>query len=555
MVDDLLHKEIIERMKEYQSQLDYDTMGTEVLLLALMSIEDSMTNLILKELNVTINDVLNYINDFYFLRETYNYTYTLLNVFEKTKDLQKNKDFVYDEAYLYSILESEDCVALEILSRLEIEGKQIADELLNALSYLEEDERLLINLTQKARNKELNKLIGRKEIINSIDNVLSKKQKNNCILIGPAGVGKSGIVEGLAYHYLKQKKEYTIYQLDIGSLLAGTKYRGDLEEKLMDTIESIKGKNNILFIDEIHNIINNNSSESSIDIANLLKPYLARSNIKCIGATTIEEYHKTIVKDKALARRFKNIIVNEPTKNEMINILNGIKKDYESFYKIKYDEIILKKIIQSSYYYHSLNNPDKSIDIMDECGINTVKKKQKKVTISILKQVIFDGLSIDLKKAKFFLKNSNLDKKIKKQLYDYFDLKYNKYICCINVTNNNKKEIIKQLSKIFNLSNEGILEIDVNDFDNTYTLSTLLGTSPGYIGYEDGGIISKHVIRNNISMIIFNNYKKDNSLINKKIIEKILNNGYLIDYQGSKIKFINTIIMLKEEKEKRIGYF
>ena len=239
----------------------------------------------------------------------------------------------------------------------------------------------------------------------------------------------------------------------------------------------------------------------------------------------------------------------------MINILNGIKKDYESFYKIKYEETLLKKIIQSSYYYHSLNNPDKSIDIMDECGINTVKKKQKKVTISILKQVIFDGLSIDLKKAKFFLKNSNLDKKIKKQLYDYFDLKYNKYICCINVTNNNKKEIIKQLSKIFNLSNESILEIDVNDFDNTYTLSTLLGTSPGYIGYEDGGIISKHVIRNNISMIIFNNYKKDNSLINKKIIEKILNNGYLIDYQGSKIKFINTIIMLKEEKEKRIGYF
>ena len=240
---------------------------------------------------------------------------------------------------------------------------------------------------------------------------------------------------------------------------------------------------------------------------------------------------------------------------KMINILNGIKKDYESFYKIKYEETLLKKIIQSSYYYHSLNNPDKSIDIMDECGINTVKKKQKKVTISILKQVIFDGLSIDLKKAKFFLKNSNLDKKIKKQLYDYFDLKYNKYICCINVTNNNKKEIIKQLSKIFNLSNESILEIDVNDFDNTYTLSTLLGTSPGYIGYEDGGIISKHVIRNNISMIIFNNYKKDNSLINKKIIEKILNNGYLIDYQGSKIKFINTIIMLKEEKEKRIGYF
>ena len=137
MVNDLLYKEIIERMTEYQSKLDYDTMGTEVLLLALMSIEDSMTNLILKELNVTIDDILEVIKESYYLRETKNFSYTLTKVLENAYSLQKEKEFVYDEAYLYSILECENCVALEILSNLKIEGKQISEELMNALSYLE----------------------------------------------------------------------------------------------------------------------------------------------------------------------------------------------------------------------------------------------------------------------------------------------------------------------------------------------------------------------------------------------------------------------------------
>ena len=388
MKNDLLYKEIIERMNEYRSKINYYTLGSEILLLALMSIEDSMTNLILKELNVTEDILLNIINESYFIRDENNYTYTLKTIFSKAEELQKNKEYVYDEAYLYSILETPNCVALNILESLEIQGNQISEELMNALSYLEEDNKLLINLTKKARNKELNKLIGRKEILNNIDNILSKKQKNNCMLIGPAGVGKSGIVEGLTYHYLKTKKDYTIYQLDIASLLSGTKYRGDLEEKLIDVIESIKDDNIILFIDEIHNIMNNNS-ENSIDVANLLKPYLARSSIKCIGATTIDEYYKTISKDKALARRFKNIHVNEPNELETIKILKGIKKDFEKFHEIQYSNYIINKIVYSSRYLHNLNNPDKSIDILDECGLISKNNKENNVSLLSLKKVIY----------------------------------------------------------------------------------------------------------------------------------------------------------------------
>jgi ATP-dependent Clp protease ATP-binding subunit ClpA len=376
------------------------------------------------------------------------------------------------------------------------------------------------------------------------------------MLIGPAGVGKSGIVEGLAYYYFRKNKNYTIYQLEIGSLLAGTKYRGDLEEKLMDIMDTIKGENTILFIDEIHNIINNNTSENTIDIGNLLKPYLARSTIKCIGATTTEEYYKTIAKDKALARRFKNIIINEPNTKETINILNGIKNDFEDFYKIKYDNKIINKIVYSSNYFHSLNNPDKAIDIMDECGINTVKNKQNIVSEKILKKVIYNGLGINIKKSIHYIKNSSINDSNKKQIIKYLNLKYDKYICSLTVSKDNKIKVINDFKKIFNLNNESILELDVNDYSSEHTLSSLLGTSPGYVGYEDGGIITKHILRNNISLIIFNNYVQNtNSLINKKIINKILNNGYLLDYQGNKVKFINTVILFQTNKEKRIGLY
>lgn len=554
MINDLLHNEIIERMNEYRPIVKYKTLGTEVLLLSLMSIEDSMTNLILNELKVSIDDVLTIINNSYYIRDDLPYTYTLSNIFTKVEELYKNKDFVFDEGYLYAILESPNCVALNILSMLNIEGKKISEELLNALTYLEEDDKMLINLTKKAKNKELNKLIGRQSIINLIDNVLSKKQKNNCMLIGPAGVGKSGIVEGLATYYLHTNKQYTIYQLDIGSLLAGTRYRGDLEEKVMDLIEKVKGENNILFIDEIHNIINNNSIENNIDIANLLKPYLARSTIHCIGATTIDEYHKTIAKDKALARRFKNIYINETSINETIMILKGIKNDYEKFYNILYSDKIIKKIVIGSLYFPSLHNPDKAIDIFDECGLLTKKNKLKEVNIKMVKKVVYNNLGINIKKAIYLLSKSNLDTNAKIAINKYLQLQINKYICKIEVLNNNQKQIIiKELEQIFNINNENILELDCNDYINEHSISTLLGTSPGYIGYDDGGLITKQILRHNINVIIFTNYSTNNSLIKKKIIDKIINQGYINDYQGNKINFVNTILILQKINEKRIG--
>lgn len=549
MYNDLLHKEVVKKIEKYRNDLSYVTLGTETLLLALLDIEDSLTCLILNELGVYKNDILDIINNSIYIRDGSLYTHALKNIFKRAEELANEKDFVYDEAYLYSLLENENTVAMDILNHFHIEGKNIIEELEHALKVLEEDNGILINLTKKAKNKELNKFIGRTNYIDSVDTVLNKKQKNNCMLIGPAGVGKSGIVEGLAEYYWHEHPYLTIYQLDIGSLIAGTRYRGDLEEKLMDVLESIKGKDNILFIDEIHNILNNSNNENSIDIGNLLKPYLARSLIKCIGATTVDEYHKTIAKDKALARRFKNIYVFEPNYLETKEILMGIKKDFEDFYQVRYSKDIIDKIIQASSYLTSLNNPDKAIDVMDECGIYAKKNGYTIISFGIVKEVIFNSLGLNIKKCLEKVKKTSSD--IKQSLHEYFNFCSSKYIMFKETFDTDY--YINQFQEILNIDNSSVLVIDANDYNSEHLISTLLGASPGYVGYEDGGILSKQILEHNINIIVFKNYSKGDFL-DKKIISKLFSFGLIKDYRGRSLNFKNSIILLEPIKMNKIGF-
>lgn len=549
MYNDLLHKEVVKKIEKYRNDLSYVTLGTETLLLALLDIEDSLTCLILNELGVYKNDILDIINNSIYIRDGSLYTHALKNIFKRAEELANEKDFVYDEAYLYSLLENENTVAMDILNHFHIEGKNIIEELEHALKVLEEDNAILINLTKKAKNKELNKFIGRTNYIDSVDTVLNKKQKNNCMLIGPAGVGKSGIVEGLAEYYWHEHPYLTIYQLDIGSLIAGTRYRGDLEEKLMDVLESIKGKDNILFIDEIHNILNNSNNENSIDIGNLLKPYLARSLIKCIGATTVDEYHKTIAKDKALARRFKNIYVFEPNYLETKEILMGIKKDFEDFYQVRYSKDIIDKIIQASSYLTSLNNPDKAIDVMDECGIYAKKNGYTIISFGIVKEVIFNSLGLNIKKCLEKVKKTSSD--IKQSLHEYFNFCSSKYIMFKETFDTDY--YINQFQEILNIDDSSVLVIDANDYNSEHLISTLLGASPGYVGYEDGGILSKQILEHNINIIVFKNYSKGDFL-DKKIISKLFSFGLIKDYRGRSLNFKNSIILLEPIKMNKIGF-
>ena len=552
----MIYSDILLSMEENKGLFNYETLGTEVLLYTLMDMEDSMTSLILKELNVSKNDVLDIINSMYFLRKDNDkYTSLVYEIIENAKDLEKENDYVYDEAYLYSLIKYEkNTVASEILKRLHIENYVILDELNNALSYLESQSSILENITLLAKNKKIGPFIGRGDIIDKIDSILSRKKKNNCILLGDAGVGKSGIVEGLAFYYLKKNENITIYSLDIGHLLSGTKYRGDLEERLMDVIDEVRDENVILFIDEIHNIVSNNNSENSLDIASILKPILARNSIRCIGATTLYEYNKYIYPDKALTRRFKNIYVNEASFLETFNILKGIKVSYEDYHNMKYSNYILKEIVYSSRIIPNNSFPDKAIDVLDDVSIYSKKKNHKSITKEDLKNVIFENLGLDRKKSIKRLKKVNGD------MYDIFSDYLNinpsknyidlKYVYSLE----EKEKLINDVLHIFDKTKSIVLEIDFYDYDPKTLSASLFGSANGYVGYDEGGILSNHLIKNPFNILVFKNYSED-VLIEKNIINKIINDAYVLDNKANKLMFMNSyIIIYKENNKKALGF-
>ncbi len=552
MVDDILYNDIIHFMEKTKKEMHCFCLGTEMLLLALISIPDSMTNLILKELRITKENIIDKINHSYFLRKENHYTSCLEEVIHQAQKLESEKEYVYDEAYLYSLLSSDDNAAINILRGFEIEGRIILDELNNALDYLQQESNILINITKMAKEGKNNPFIGRKDYLERMDRILSKKQKNNCMLIGLAGVGKSGLVEGLANLYLTEKPTITIYRLDLGSVLAGTRYRGDLEERLMDVLDDIKNQNCILFIDEIHNILSTGYAENSMDIANILKPYLARSNIKCIGATTIEEYYKYIDKDKALARRFQNIYVTEPKQEECYTILQGIKKDYENFHNVKYTDEVIYYIIKASSYISNRYFPDKAIDLLDECGLYTRRKHKEIVDALDIQELILENKGIN--KNLSLEKLNKVSNNIKNDLYNYLTFNIEKYILWLNCNNDEEiKQYQKEIMDILSLNEEHVLEIDFHDYTDQHQLSTLLGTSPGYVGYDEGGILSNHILKHDISIVIFKNMSKENRLL-FKMIDKIKNTGKIKDYKGNDLIFKNTCLLFLEEKKEKIGF-
>lgn len=555
----MIYNDIILSMEDTKKVLNYSCLGTEALLYVLVNMEDSMTNLILKELHVYKNDILNIINSSFFLRkEEKQYTDLVDEIIQSASILEENKEYVYDEAYLYSLINSnKNSVAKDILKKFRIEEYEILDELNNALSYLEEENSILENITMLARNKKIDPFIGRFNLIDKIDSILSKKKKNNCMLLGDAGVGKTGLVEGLAYYYLENDENKRIYSLNIGHLLSGTKYRGDLEERLMDVIEEIKDQDAILFIDEIHNIVSNTSSENNLDIASILKPILARNQIKCIGATTLYEYNKYIYPDKALIRRFQNVFVEEASEKESFEILKGIRKSYEDFHKLKYSNLVLKEIVRSCKLITNNNYPDKAIDILDEVSIYAKKKKsndKKSISISDIKNVVFENIGIDRIKSLRIINRKFKNKYENIRKYLNID-NINNYIDIINFKNSEEKQkIFKDLESIISLKKENILEIDFYDYDIQTLYASLLGSANGYVGYDEGGILSNHLIKNPFNVLVFKNY--DYKILKQRnLINKIINDGFIIDNKGNKLKFYNSIILISNESDnKEIGY-
>mgnify|MGYP001412924962 CR=1 FL=1 len=375
-----------------------------------------------------------------------------------------------------------------------------------------------INLIDKAKNKKIDKLIGRKEEVERTIQILSRRLKNNPLYVGESGVGKTALVEGLALKIFNKEvpkflQNYVIYQLDLGGLIAGTKYRGDFEERLKKVIKNISSsKNNILFIDEIHTIVGAGATTGgSMDASNILKPVLSNGQIRCIGSTTYKEYRNYFDKDKAFSRRFQKVDIAEPSSSECFQILKGIQKYYESFHGLKYkDEALKLSIDLSNRYISEKKLPDKAIDIIDEAGAykKTFDNKKKLIDDHDIYNTISRIAKIPLKSInnQNNLLAKNLDKKIKKLIFGQ-DKAVDNLASAIKVsqaglsepdkpigcflftgpTGVGKTELAKQLS---NVLESRFIRLDMSEYSEKHSVARLIGSPPGYVGYDQGGLFS-----------------------------------------------------------------
>lgn len=556
--------EMIDKALRIAKSLGKKLVGTEHLLLAMYQVVESICHFLLEEKDITYEKLLEVVNGLVILRkneskeDTYSKKFQEVILYAQRLSEDLESEYVYDEHIFYVMLKEYDTVAYVVLEKLGLDIEELKRDIEEIFSFDEAKEKenipypFLINLST---SQKIHPFVLRNNYIEKIKYILSKKQKNNPLLIGNAGVGKTAIVEGLS----EILKDVSIYQLDLGSIVAGTKYRGELEEKLTKAMEYIKRKKAILFIDEIHNIVGAGSNDGSLDIANILKPYLSRSDIKLIGATTLDEYYRHIDKDKALSRRFQNVFIDEPTEKETYVILKEIKASYEEYHNVKYSDQILQEIIEKSKLYLVRRSfPDKAIDVMDEIG--TRKKSSNKSFSKLIDETIEDLTGI---------KNLTLER-LKKVELNYPSLKP-KYLQFIKKkefevnTNNlafamvnsdfNVEYLIEDLYKLFAFKKEMYLEIDLENYIDYASINNLIGSSKGYVGYEQGGILSEHILKYPLSLVYFKNIKSAHPSINQ-FIKSLLKKNHFLDNKGRTIYLTNTIFLLDTDKikNKEIGF-
>lgn len=427
-----------------------------------------------------------------------------------------------------------------------------------------------LNLNEYVATGKKDPLIGREDLIQKMIQTLGRRTKNNPLLIGDSGVGKTAVAEGLAEKIVQGEvpdflKDKIIYSVDLGSLLAGAKYRGDFEGRLKNILKEVKERGNIiLFIDEIHTIVGAGStSGGSMDASNLLKPALTKGEVSCIGATTFQEFRQHFEKDKALTRRFQRLDVSEPSVEDSLQIIRGIKKKYEDFHGVTYSEESLKACVDlSQKYLINTKLPDKAIDLMDEVG-STVKLKRPNAVIETkdVMEVVsrLSGVpnvevsNDDLKGLK------DLDKKLRAVVFgqdeaidvlvraikfarsglDQKEKPWGSFLFA-GPTGVGKTEVCKQLARILGVH---FHRFDMSEYMEKHSISRLVGAPPGYVGYEQGGQLTEQVQKNPYSLILLDEIEKAHTDI-YNILLQVMDGGRLTDGNGRTVDFKNTLIVL-----------
>ena len=487
------------------------------------------------------------------------------------------------------------------------------------------------DLIKLAEENKLDPVVGREQEIIRIAQILSRRKKNNPIIIGEPGCGKTAIVEGLAMKIFqgdcpRNLLEKRILSLDLNSIVAGTKYRGQFEERLKVIIEEIQNNPNVvLFIDEIHTIVGAGNASGSLDASNILKPALSRGEIQCIGATTLDEFKKNIEKDGALDRRFQKVIVSPSTKEETLQILNNVKDKYEAHHKVNYTDEILQTCVElADRYITDREFPDKAFDILDEVGaraqvdvknpeiIEELKKESQKIreekllvvkkqnyemaaqlrdrekkvlsqldlernkfeqdlqtkrkdipielvydVVSIMTKIPVNKLSLDDTKNLINLEESleksvigqpeaikTIAKSIRRNRLGIKDP--NKPIgsfIFLGSTGVGKTLLAKELAKQIFGSEENLIRVDMSEFQEKHSVSRLIGSPPGYVGYEEGGQLTEQVKTKPYSVVLFDEVEKAHKDIFSSLLQ-LLDEGYMTDSFGRKINFKNCLIIM-----------
>lgn len=482
-----------------------------------------------------------------------------------------------EKAFCTQILNAQGITRLNILEYITENQDNFAGETFSHHSFDEDKsedkkesalEKYCINLTKEAKEGKIDPVVGRELEIRRCFEILLRKKKNNPLLVGEPGVGKTAVAEGLALKIAQEDSPLSsneIYMLNMGALVAGTKYRGDFEKRIKTLSDEVLERGNvILFIDEIHMLIGAGATNSgSMDASNLLKPMLGNGKLRCIGASTYAEYRTFLDKDKALSRRFAKVEVKEPSKEESILILKGIKKYYEQHHNVHYsDEAIALMVELSTRYLHERFLPDKAIDIMDEVGASyKLDNKSGKVSLQSIKQMVAKMAKIPeieaTKDDKSLLKN--LEKHLKSRIFGQDSaisevvsaLKRNK--AGLGAPNKpigsflfsgpsgvGKTELAKEIAKSLGINFE---RIDMSEYMERISSSQLIGASAGYVGYEKGGILTEMIKKNPHTLLLLDEVEKAHPDV-LNIFLQVMDYGKLTDNNGQSVDFSSVILIL-----------
>jgi ATP-dependent Clp protease ATP-binding subunit ClpA len=445
------------------------------------------------------------------------------------------------------------------------------------------------NLNKRAREGKIDPLIGREHELERTVQILCRRRKNNPLFVGEAGVGKTALAEGLARHIVEHRvpellRHSTIYSLDLGSLIAGTKYRGDFEKRLKGVLAELKRRpGSVLFIDEIHTVIGAGAASGGVmDASNLIKPVLASGELKCIGSTTYQEFRGVFEKDRALARRFQKIDVPEPSVSETADILRGLRASFEEHHSVKYPNKVLDAAAElAARYINDRHLPDKAIDIIDEAGANmrlrVPSRRRKTISVGDIETIVAKIARIPPKSVSNSDKESlrNLERDLKLVIYGQ-----NRAVETLSTaikmsrsglgdtrkpigsflfagpTGVGKTEVTRQLAMILGIE---LVRFDMSEYMERHTVSRLIGAPPGYVGYDQGGLLTEAVIKQPHSVLLLDEIEKAHPEV-FNILLQVMDHGTLTDNNGRKADFRNVIVVMttnagaQESSRRSIGF-